>query len=77
MTNLIRKIICTLLHRLPTSILDIGYIIQGLFRVGRSVTVTPAESKDDSEEWNETDSLLSIQNPKPQFKMVFVTYLMT
>lgn len=51
-----------------TSILDIGRIIQGLFaEVGRSVTVTPAESKDEvqKDKRNEADRFITkYWNPK-------------
>lgn len=51
-----------------TSILDIGSIIQGLFaEVGRSVTVTPAESKDEvqKDKRNEADRFITkYWNPK-------------
>ena len=64
-----------------TTILDIGHIIQGLFaEIGRSVSVTPAESKDEvqKDKRNELiNSLLSIGNLTPLFKKVSVTYSMT
>lgn len=51
-----------------TSILNIGHIIQGLFaEVGRSVTVTPAESKDEvqKDKRNEADRFITkFWNPK-------------
>ena len=51
-----------------TSILRIGHIIQGLFaEVGRSVTVTPAESKDEvqKDKRNEADRFITqYWNPK-------------
>jgi nucleoside-diphosphate-sugar epimerase len=45
-----------------TTILDIGYIIQGLFaEIGRSVSVTPAESKDEvqKDKRNEADRFIT------------------